>query len=336
MKLGKRIARALGVGGIVISGLAGASAEELKIAHFMSPMHPMQRFLMEPLAEAVAETSGGNLTMKIYPGGELGAGPVQQYARAVQGVADITFGLQGYTSPLFPRTLLIELPGVAGDPVEATNMLWDAFDSQLSAEYVGTHPLALWTNDANIFISRDKPIRTLEDLQGLKVRVAGAVMAQSVEALGATPVQLPAPKIYNALSTGIVDAVLIGACGIGGFKLDEVGEYYTLGPAMGLAAFYLVMNQGSWDGLSDDDRANITGNTGRELSLTGARAYANCGARQIQRMRDAEGETVIDMAPEDIAKFTEILDGVRGAVVSKLEADGVPASSVLAAMRGAN
>ncbi len=336
MLFSKHIASILGASAIAIAGLASAGAQELKIAHFMSPMHPMHRFLMEPLAAAVAETSGGSLTMKIYPAGELGAGPVQQYARAVQGVADITFGLQGYTSPQFPRTLLIELPGVANDPIEATNMIWDAYETQLDSEYVGTRPLALWTNDANILISRDKPIRTLEDLQGLKIRVAGAVMAQSVEALGATPVALPAPKIYNALSTGIVDAVLIGPCGIRGFKLDEVSEYYTVGPAMGLAAFYLVMNQGSWDGLSDEGRANISSNTGRELSLSGAQAYANCGAQQVQRMRDAPGETVIDMAPEEVAKFTEILNGVRGTVVSRLEADGVPASDVLAAMQGGN
>ena len=90
-----------------------AAAAEIKLAHFMSPRHPMDRFLMRPWAEEVAKATNNALTVRIYPGGALGKGPVAQFKRAVDGVADVTFGLPGFTSKLFPRTGVIELPGVA-------------------------------------------------------------------------------------------------------------------------------------------------------------------------------------------------------------------------------
>ncbi len=70
-----------------------------------------------------------------------------------------------------------------------------------------------------------------------------------IEALGATPVQMPAGEIYNALQTGLIDGVVTGASAVGDFKLDEVANSYTLGAPLGRISFYLVMNAGKYDGL---------------------------------------------------------------------------------------
>ena len=60
---------------------APAGAGEIKLAHFMSPKHPMDRFIMRPWSEEIAKLSGGSLTVRIYPGGALGKGPVAQFKR---------------------------------------------------------------------------------------------------------------------------------------------------------------------------------------------------------------------------------------------------------------
>jgi len=129
----------LPLAGVLAAGLLGgaialpaltstpAVSAEIKLAHFMSPRHPMDRFLMRPWTEEVAKATNNALTIRIYPGGALGKGPVAQFKRAVDGVADVTFGLPGFTSNLFPRTGVIELPGIAADAVVAANQLWDAF-----------------------------------------------------------------------------------------------------------------------------------------------------------------------------------------------------------------
>ena len=77
-----------------------------------------------PLAEKIAEATGGETTIRVYPGGELGKGPVKQYDRVLDGVADIVYALPGYTASQFKKTLLVELPGVVPGNASANKVSW--------------------------------------------------------------------------------------------------------------------------------------------------------------------------------------------------------------------
>ena len=209
-----------------------AAAAEIKLAHFMSPRHPMDRFLMRPWAEEVAKATNNALTVRIYPGGALGKGPVAQFKRAVDGVADVTFGLPGFTSKLFPRTGVIELPGVAKDAVVAANQLWDAFPL-LSPEWRRVEVLGLWTNETQTLLTKSKPIRKIADMKDMKIRVPSKAQGVTLAALGAVPVFMPINRVYNALNTGVIDGVMTGPSTIGSFKFDEVAKYFTTGLPLG-------------------------------------------------------------------------------------------------------
>lgn len=87
-----------------------AVAETLKFAHFVAPTHTLTEAIITPLAEAIAPSG---LQVEIYPAGKLGAGPAEQYVRVVQGVADIVWGLPGYTSSQFPQTMLDEAQDIS-------------------------------------------------------------------------------------------------------------------------------------------------------------------------------------------------------------------------------
>ena len=89
---------------------APAFAGELKFANFTPPFHTVNASVIEKLNADLSAATGGELTVRGYHGGELGAGPVEQYVRAVQGVAEITWGLPGYTSSQFGKTMIVELP----------------------------------------------------------------------------------------------------------------------------------------------------------------------------------------------------------------------------------
>ncbi|MEJ2030314.1 MAG: TRAP transporter substrate-binding protein DctP, partial [Maritimibacter sp.] len=95
------------------------------------------------------------------------------------------------------------------------------------------------------------------DLNGLKIRVSGSAAAAAVEALGATPVQMPAGEIYNSLQTGLIDGVITGSSAIGDFKLDEVANSYTLGAPLGHIAFYVAMNAAKYNSLPAEQREAI-------------------------------------------------------------------------------
>lgn len=317
----------LAAGAFVAMTLAlPAWAETLKLAHFVPPAHVVTRSIVEPLVSGVAEASNGDLDIQVYPGGELGKGPLEQYVRALQGVADITWGLQGYTSSQFPKTMVAELPGVKPEGKTGYDMFFDAFDTHLASEFPGTKPLALWLSEPNIFIMKGIEVRSPDDLKGLKIRVSGSAAAAVIEALGATPVQMPAREIYNALQTGLVDGVVTGASAVADFKLDEVADSYSIGAPLGHISFYLVMNQARYEGLSDSQKAAIDAHSGRILSQSGEEAWNNAATATVKILRETGDNTVIDLTAEEIAAFAALTLPVADKVIAELGAEEVAAA----------
>lgn len=305
-----------------------AAAETLRLAHWVPPAHTLTASTIEPLVAAVAPSG---LEIQVYPGGELGAGPLEQYVRAVTGVADIVWGLQGYTSSQFPRTMISELPGALPDGMTGYDLIWNAQEAgQLDGEFPGTVPLALWLSEPNIFIMRDRDIRTPADLAGLKIRVSGAAAAAAVEALGATPVQMPAGEIYNSLQTGLIDGVITGASAVGDFRLDEVANSYTIGAPLGRISFYLVMNAERYAALPEAERAALDAIAGRTLSAS-AEAGWNARAEQVIGQLQAAGDnTVYFLSDAEAAAFGELTLPVRDAVVGGIDGG----ADVLRTMQG--
>jgi TRAP-type C4-dicarboxylate transport system substrate-binding protein len=317
--------------GALIVGAGPAIAGELKLAHFMSPKHPMDRFIMRPWSKDLAKQSGGGLTVRIYPGGALGKGPVQQFKRAVDGIADITFGLQGFTSNLFPRTGLIELPGMAKNAAVAADKLWDAF-SQLAPEYKRVKVLALWTNESQVLMTRDKPIRSVADMKGLKFRVPSKTQSKAIKALGGVPVFMPINRVYNALNTGVIDGVMTGPSTVLSFKFHEVAKYFTIGLPIGRSPFFLVMNKNTWNGLSAKDKALIDKTTGRALSVKASKFYMKAGAKGLGVVRKSKKHEVIRFSAAEMAKAKALLQASRAKTVADVQGKGIPADAILKAM----
>ncbi|MBF9033442.1 C4-dicarboxylate ABC transporter substrate-binding protein [Rhodobacterales bacterium HKCCE2091] len=308
---------------------APAMAETLRLAHWVPPAHVLTSSTIEPLQAAV---EGSGLEIEVYPGGELGAGPLEQYVRAVQGVADIVWGLQGYTSSQFPLTMLSELPGALPEGMTGYDMIWNAVDAgQLSGEFPATVPLALWLSEPNIFIMRDHDIRTPEDLQGLSIRVSGSAAAATVEALGATPVQMPAGDIYNSLQTGLIDGVITGASAVADFRLDEVANSYTIGAPLGRISFYLVMNADRYNGLPEAERAALDGIAGRPLSQSAEEGWNARAEETLQALEAAGDNTVYYLSEDEAAAFGALTLPVTDRIVEELGA-----AEVLATMQGTN
>lgn len=306
------------------------AADTLKLAHFVSPAHIITKLMLDPLAEGVKKDSGGELEVQIYPGGELGKGPMEQYVRAMQGVADITWGLAGYTSSQFPKTMVVEMPGVIPEGMNGYDMLWNAYEGHLKGEFPGTRPVAMWVSEPNIFIMKDHVIRKPEDLAGLKLRVSGSVQAALITAYGATPVQMPAPQIYNALQTGLIDGVVTGASAVTDFKLFEVANSYTLGASLGQLMFYLVMNEDRYQGLTDAQKAALDKNIGIGLSKLGEEGWKAAAASTIERLKADANNTVVELSAEEAAPFDAISASIRDQMLAEIS-DG---KAVLAAMQG--
>ncbi|WP_305989296.1 TRAP transporter substrate-binding protein [Roseibium sp. MMSF_3544] len=323
---------ALGAAAIAMSLAAySAKAEELKLAHFASTKYPLHVELMTPLSEQIAEKSGGDLTIRIYPGGELGAGPAKQYDRAVDGVADITLALPGYTASQFKKTLLVELPGVVPAGKDVTATFWDNID-EVSKEFRRTKLLALWSNPPGVLMTANKPIRSLEDVKGLKIRVPSKNVGRVAAAWGATPVSMPITEVYNSLATGVIDGVLVDASVLNSFKLKEVANHVTTGMNSTNSPMMLVMNRDSWKDLGEEKQAVLEGLAGATLSEAGRKTQAAGAERALKAFSDM-GKEIIELSPEEAAKFNAATDALIEEVVAELESDGVDAGAYVNALR---
>ena len=316
-------------------GLAQPAASEtvLKFASFVPPQYILHKPIFLKLGDDLDKATGGEVKIKVYAAGALGKGPVEQYQRAVRRVAEISYGLPGYTSSVFPKTLLIELPGVTQGHQDATRKLWKVMDAHLRDEFKRTRPLAVFVTPPAVFMMRDKPVRTLADLKGLKIRVASKSAAAVISAYGATPVPMPATKVYTSMSTGVVDGALMGSDSLLIFKLIEPTRFVTVGLPEMPTTIFMVMNQQAYGELSPKNRVALDKLTGLDISLRSAAGLAKFGQIALSKFRGLEGKQIVELTPEARAAFDKRAAAAVAGVLKEHDAKGIPASKVVAAMK---
>jgi len=314
----------------LLASAVATSAAELSLAYFMGPKHPMNKAVFTPFAEKLAEVSGGQLTVRQFPGGALNSVPPKQYSILLDGVADIVFALPGYTGEVFPITNVVNLPGLCDDSISCTEALQNAREL-IETEY-NAKVLALWANSPPILLTKDKPVRTLEDLQGLKVRITSSGQVPFVKALGASPVGQPVSVINQNLANGVIDAISIDPSGIGSFKLHEVANYLTTWfPGSG-SAFVLLLNKDVYDAMSDEEKGWIDAASDASLADSGATGFKASTERGLQIARDA-GLEFIDIADDERARWQEIIDATMEEVLAQ-PAGSMTIGDVLTKMKG--
>lgn len=324
-----RVAAVLGAG--IALAATPLAAEELKLAHFMSPRHVMHTDMMVPWTGEIARATDNRITVKIFPASQLGGKPPTQYKLAVDGIADISFGLQGYTSSAFPRTTLTELPYFGQTGVAATERMWSIFPKYLSEEYKDVKVLAVWSNDEPVIMTKSKAVRRLDDLKGLKVRTPSAMQSKVLQALGAVPVDMPVTEMYNALDRGVVDALWVPPSTILDFKLMEVAKFYTVDVPQARSPFFLVMNRKKYESLTPDLRKALEDTTGKTLSLKATAAYDRRGEEALQAVRGKPGTEIIKLDPAEQQRWRGALAPMIEASIADAERAGINARDMLKA-----
>src|ERR687892_1802586 len=183
---------------VFLSAWKFSYAIDLIISHPFPARHVQHRLMLEPFKKELEEKSKGRIKVAIHPGGALAAAPAH-YENVVAGAFDIGWTLQGYTPGRFPLSGIVELPFLWSSAQEATRVFWQMFEElpPLQNEYRDVKVLATWTHDLGQLYTTSKPVRSLEDLRGLKIRAPGPVQVSMLRALGAVPVTMPAGQKYR-------------------------------------------------------------------------------------------------------------------------------------------
>ena len=327
-----RLARGFAVLILGITLLAGAAAparaQELRLSTFVPPVHVIYREILVPWAAEVAKATNGEVKVTLYPSMQLGGKAPELFRQAQDGVVDLVFTLPGYTSPAFPRTQLIELPGLKSDGLAATNMMWDVLDPYLLPEYAGTKVIALWGAEDAGLMSRNKAYRSMEDLKGLRLRAPSAQQAKQLQAMGAVPIAAPITEVYPGLERGTMDGAMVPFTTILDFRLGEVAKGFTIaGPIFGRSAFLIVMNQKKYDSLPPAARAAIDKLSGRALSLKATEVYIKRAEEAVKSVRDKAD--VVTLSAAEQSRIGKTLRPIIDEWIKESEAKGIPARDML-------
>lgn len=332
----KRNALVLTAAASMLAMSQAAAAAELKVAFFPGPKHPINARMISPWAKDINAMNAG-LQVKVFVAGKLGKGPAKQFKRALDRVADISFGLQGYTSKQFRATTLVELSNVMSSAQDGTRRLNAAYEKSaaLRKEYERVKVLALWAIDPPIIMTRNKPIKTVADLKGLKLRTPSQMSARSIKALGAVPVPMPITKLYNALARGTVDGVLVSPTVLHTFKIKEVTRYFASGIPFGSSPMFIVMNRQSWNGLSPAHRDIVDKSIGKNWGATGGKIYDAEHAKGMAFLAASQAHQLVKLPDAEVRKALSMLAKLEREVVAEWQKNGIPAAEIMKIMRGA-
>jgi TRAP-type C4-dicarboxylate transport system substrate-binding protein len=308
--------------------LTGVSrAVDLIISHPFPARHVQHRLLLEPFKKELEEKSKGRIKVAIHPGGALAPAPAH-YENVVAGAFDIGWTLQGYTPGRFPLSAVIEMPFLWSSAQEASRVLWQMFEEipALQNEYRDVKVLATWTHDLGQLYTTSKPVKTLEDLRGLKIRAPGPVQVSMLRALGAVPVTMPAGEIYDALERGVVDGLVIGMSAIKSYRLEQLVKHATLNNSY-VAAMIVAMNQQSYKKLSAEDRALLDNLTGKRMAMLGAKNYDDEADDGLDALRKAKAN-IYQLSPSEMERWKQATSQMIKEWIKEMESKGRPGKQV--------
>lgn len=289
-------------------------SEELTVATFVPPQHHTNAVMFKWFGEELEKRSGGTLSMKLFPAGQLGAGPVQQYKRAVEGVADITFGVSAYTPALFPKTMLAIPPGKSNSSKEATERLLAVFDEHLADEYQDVKLIGL-TTAAGIGIAATKNVSTLAGLKGAKIVPYAALTTPIIEAMGAVPVQMPVTEMYTGLSTGTIDGAYATFNNMTPpWNFWDVATHFVTNVPVQHAVVFVVMNRERYESLSADHKAIIDDLAGEAASLKLAESFDGADEKSFALMSKTDDKKyeLIEVTDDERARMdAAVAEGLK-------------------------
>jgi TRAP-type C4-dicarboxylate transport system substrate-binding protein len=331
-----KIALAGAVIGAATALAAPAVAQEftLKLHHLLPPVSSAHKNMLVPWADKVMKESGGRIKIDIYPAMQLGGKPPQLIDQVRDGIVDIVWTLPGYTPGRFTKTEVFELPFMHRDTASSNKALSE-FVEKHGDEYSDYKVVAMFVHAGQLFNSI-KPIRTAADVEGQKIRTPTRTGGWLIEAMGATPVGAPVPKIPELLSKGVVDSVLIPFEVTLPLKVNELVDYHTvLGgdvERINTSTFIIAMNKDSYAKLPADLKKVIDDNSGIAISEWLASVWDAAEVPGIAKAKES-GE-IITMAPAEVAKLrAKVEQPVIDRWVGEMKAKGVDGAALVAEAR---
>ncbi|WP_284620251.1 TRAP transporter substrate-binding protein [Aquabacterium humicola] len=327
------------IAGVLASAAAlalctAARAQEvtLKFHHIWNTQAMASVQVITPWCDKVAKESANKLKCQIFPAMSMGGTPPQLVDQVKDGVADLVITLPGYTAGRFPALEVFELPFMTNSAEVGARAAWDYLQKYALKEFPGTKILAIWVHDEGYVHTREKPVKTLADFKGLKMRAPTRQTNKLLAALGATPVGMPLPAIVDAVSKGTIDGFLLPWEVMPSLKLHEMVKYHSetdpSRPALYSAVFVFAMNQAKYDSLPADLKKVVDDNSGAVLSQNIGKIWDGSQAAGRKLAQD-RGNSFYMIPASELQNWVQASQPLYRDFVSDMDKKGLPGQQML-------
>jgi TRAP-type transport system periplasmic protein len=282
---------------------ATAAPVKLKFASPSPPKAHLNVQIFGPWVEKVTADSNGSLDVELVAGRVL-ASHQNLYDRVKTNVAQIGWSLQGFVPGKFKKSNVVGLPLLFEASAVGSMAMWRLFERGLiSDEYQDVKLLGAFTFPPNA-LHTNSPVKNLEDLKGMKIGSTGPMRLATVGALGATPISMITPKIYQNVSRGLVKGTFIAWTAFQPYRLYEVTKFHT-DVALGGGAGMIIMNKQVYDGLQTDARKAIDMNAYAGLVRKYAEFWDRIQNGSKKKFGSMAGHTLIKISDKEKNRWAE-------------------------------
>jgi len=304
-----------------------AQAKEIKLnySNFFPAPHK-NSVLAEEWAQEIGKRTNGRVKITLFHGGTLTPAD-KVYDGVVKGISDIGLSVLSYTLGRFPLTEVIDLPMGYKNGTAATKLINAYYIKFQPKELSDVKVMYLHAHGPGILHTNKKPVKTLDELKGVKIRSTGTV-AKIVGALGGTPVAMPMPETYDALSKGIAEGVMCPVEALQGWKLGEVVKYTTqnYGSAYSIG-FFIVMNKDRWNSLPPDVQKIIEA-VNQEFIVKQCRVWDEIDASGMEFAKKM-GDQFVPLSSDEDQKWAKAVQPVFDDYVKAMKEKGLPGEDAL-------
>jgi TRAP-type C4-dicarboxylate transport system substrate-binding protein len=328
----RKSALAAAIGTALAAPAPALAQAALTFSSWVSPTHSLSVWQRGWAAEVEKATSG---RVKFQELPKHPSAPPGTFDAVRDGLVDLSYVTASYTPARHVLPAMAELPGAGAtseiNSVAYSRMHWKHFHKV--GEYNGVKLLAVFTHGPGHMFNTKKPINSLADLKGMKIRTGGGIAEKFGNLLGASAFVKPAPESYELLNSGVADGTFFPLESIVTFKLDKVVKFATLFPGgFYSSSFGFFMNQGKWDKLAKQDQAIVEKLAGEAAARSNGRSWDAADKGGLELLQ--KSAVKIDTAPASLVKelmsFARQLDDEW---IKAASAKGVDAAKILSEFR---
>ena len=296
----------------------------LNMQHFLPERSTIPAKFLTPWARKVERESNNRIKINVFPSMQLGGKPLGLFDQISDGIIDLGWTLPGYNPGRFASVEAFELPFMMTN-APATSRALNAFvDLHGGDDFAAVKVIALHVHGPGLIHAKGEGVRSLEDMDGKRVRGPTRVINALIKKAGATPIGLPVPIVPEALSRGVIDATVIPWEVTNALKVEELTQTHTEfagDKALYTSTFVFAMNRAKYESLPKQLQQVIDNNSGPETGAWASQMMVNADAPARQVAID-RGNTIVTIDGDELTRWNKVGNAVITDWIAEMEAAG--------------